>query len=222
MRLKQLEEFKDNFTNALNSKPRNDFESAIVNSIKEKNLTSSLFYDLLKAFKQDVIKKRYENFEEVIEYCKHSANPVGRLILELFDIRNEDAFRLSDKICTALQLTNFYQDLQIDFRKGRIYLPEDELQKFNVSKKSFELKENSLNLQQLLRHNISRTEQMFKEGRGLLKHLKGRLKFEISWTILGGEEILKKIKKIEYNTINIRPELSKRDYFFLAVKSLFI
>jgi phytoene/squalene synthetase len=91
-----------------------------------------------------------------------------------------------------------------------------------VSKKSFELKENSLNLQQLLRHNISRTEQMFKEGRGLLKHLKGRLKFEISWTILGGEEILKKIKKIEYNTINIRPELSKRDYFFLAVKSLFI
>jgi squalene synthase HpnC len=176
----------------------------------------------LKAFKQDVIKKRYENFEEVIEYCKHSANPVGRLILELFDIRNEDAFRLSDKICTALQLTNFYQDLQIDFRKGRIYLPEDELQKFNVSKKSFELKENSLNLQQLLRHNISRTEQMFKEGRGLLKHLKGRLKFEISWTILGGEEILKKIKKIEYNTINIRPELSKRDYLFLAVKSLFI
>jgi squalene synthase HpnC len=222
MRLKQLEEFKDNFTNALNSKPRNDFESAIVNSIKEKNLTSSLFYDLLKAFKQDVIKKRYENFEEVIEYCKHSANPVGRLILELFDIRNEDAFRLSDKICTALQLTNFYQDLQIDFRKGRIYLTEDEIQKFNVSKKSFELKENSLNLQQLLRHNISRTEQMFKEGRGLLKHLKGRLKFEISWTILRGEEILKKIKKIEYNTINIRPELSKRDYFFLAVKSLFI
>jgi squalene synthase HpnC len=222
IRLKQLEEFENNFTNALNSKPRNDFESALVNTIRGKNFTQSLFYDLLKAFKQDVIKKRYENFEEVIEYCKHSANPVGRLILELFDIRNEDAFRLSDKICTALQLTNFYQDLQIDFRKGRIYLPEDELQKFNVSKKSFELKENSLNLQQLLRHNISRTEQMFKEGRGLLKHLKGRLKFEISWTILGGEEILKKIKKIEYNTINIRPELSKRDYFFLAVKSLFI
>jgi squalene synthase HpnC len=221
-RLKQLNGFENSFTQALNGNPQNEFESALVNTIKEKNLASSSFYDLLKAFKQDVIKKRYENFDEVLDYCKHSANPVGRLILELYGMRKEELFKFSDKICTALQLTNFYQDLQIDFRNGRIYLPKDEMQKFGVIEKSFELKENSLNLQNLLRHNIGRTEEMFREGRGLLKHLNSRLKFEIGWTILGGEKILKKIKEINYNTINIRPKLSKVDYLVLAVKAIFI
>jgi len=221
-RLKQLDEFENNFTGALNENPKNDFESALVNTIKEKNLSSSLFYDLLKAFKQDAIKKQYENFNDVLDYCKNSADPVGRLILELFNIRKEECFLLSDKICTALQLTNFYQDLQVDFQKGRIYLPMDEMHKFSVSEKSFELRENSLNFQQLLRHNISRTEKMFDEGKGLLKYLSGRLKLEIKWTILGGEAILNKIKKDNYNTINVRPELNKTEYFYLAVKSIFI
>lgn len=221
-RLKELAEFENNFTCALDGNPQNDFESALTNTINEKKLTSSLFYDLLKAFKQDVTKKRYKDFNELLDYCKHSANPVGRLILELFDIRNDECFQLSDKICTALQLTNFYQDLAIDFRKGRIYLPEDEMQKYGVSEKSFELKENSLNLQQLLRHNIGRTEEMFEEGKALLKHLKGKLRLEIAWTILGGEAILRKIKEIKYNTINIRPELSKAEYLTLAVKAIII
>ncbi len=221
-RLKQLNEFENNFTTALNGKPKNEFEAALAASIKEKNLTVSLFYNLLKAFKQDVEKKRYENFDEVLDYCKHSANPVGRLILELYNFREEQPFELSDKVCTALQLTNFYQDLQVDFQKGRIYLPEDEMQKFGVAEKSFELKENSLNLQRLLRHNIGRTELIFNEGKGLLKFLKGRLKLEIGWTILGGEAILKKIKKLNYNTINVRPKLNKTDYFLLAVKAMFL
>ena len=218
-RLKLLDEFENNFTRVLNGVSQNDIESALVNTIQEKKLSQSLFYDLLKAFKQDVIKKRYQNFDEVLDYCKHSANPVGRLILELFDIRNDECFRLSDKICTALQLTNFYQDLNVDYQKGRIYLPEDEMQKFGVNEKSFELKENSLNLQNLLRFSIERTEQLFKDGRKLLRYLKGRLKLEISWTILGGTTILEKIKKNNFNTINIRPELNKKDYLILLMKS---
>lgn len=221
-RLIQLNEFENNFRDALNGNTRNDFESALVHTIKEKNLSQSYFFNLLKAFKQDVVKKRYENFNEVLDYCNHSANPVGRIILELYDIRKEECFRLSDKICTALQLTNFYQDLQVDYQKGRIYLPQNEMNKFGVSEKSFELKENNLNLQQLLRYNIDRTEVLFREGRRLLKHLKGRLKLEIAWTILGGEKILKKIRKINYNTINIRPELKKSEYISLAVKAITI
>jgi squalene synthase HpnC len=221
-RLKQLGEFENNLTAAINDNPRNDFEAALVDTIKGEKLTATLFYNLLKAFKQDVIKKRYKDFREVLDYCNHSANPVGRLILELFNIRKDECFLLSDKICTALQLTNFYQDLYLDYQKGRIYLPYDEMQKFGVSEKTFELKENSLNLQNLLRHNIGRTEEMFEEGKELLKHLKGRLKFEIRWTILGGERILEKIKETNYNTINIRPELSRTDYIFLAIKALFV
>ncbi|RPI72372.1 MAG: squalene synthase HpnC [Ignavibacteriales bacterium] len=221
-RLKQLNEFENNFTRTLNGNPQNDFEYALVETIRDKKLNPSHFYNLLKAFKQDVVKKRYQNFNDVLDYCRNSANPVGRLILELFNVRNEEALQLSDKICTALQLTNFYQDVQLDFQKGRIYLSMDEMHKFSVSEKSFELSENSLNFQQLLRHNISRTEKMFDEGKGLLKYLSGRLKLEIKWTILGGEAILNKIKKDNYNTINVRPELNKTEYFYLAVKSIFI
>jgi squalene synthase HpnC len=221
-RLKRLHEFENNFTLALNGNPQNDFEFAVENTIKEKKLTPDFFYDLLEAFKQDVVKKRYENFDEILNYCKHSANPVGRLILELFNIRREEYFILSDKICTALQLTNFYQDLLVDYQKGRIYLPRDEMQKYGVDEKTFELRENSLNLKQLMRYNISRAEEMFKEGKKLVKYLRGRLKFEIAWAIVGGEKILKKIRDIDYNTINMRPKLNKLEYFTLALKSMFL
>ncbi len=176
--------------------------------------------NLLKAFKQDVVKKSYNNFEELLEYCKYSANPVGRLVLELNNIRNDEAFSLSDKICTALQLTNFYQDLKIDYnKKGRIYLPKDEMAEYLIKKKVFELNENNLNLRKLLSRNINRTKRMFEEGRGLLKFLNGRVKYEIKWTILGGEEILKKIEKNNYNVFKYRPKLSKIDFLKLLITS---
>jgi len=180
-----------------------------------------LFYDLLIAFKQDVIKKRYKDFSELLDYCKHSANPIGRLILELFDVRNEKAYYYSDKICTALQLTNFFQDLKIDYQKGRIYLPQDEMDKFFVSEKMFAGNETNLYLKNLLEFNIERTEKIFIDGRNLLSFLKGRLKREINWTILGGETILGKIKSINYDVLNKRPVLTKSDYFNLFVKSIF-
>jgi phytoene/squalene synthetase len=96
---------------------------------------------LLSAFKQDVLKKEYETYNEVLDYCRRSANPVGRILLELFKVRDEEALKSSDKICTALQLTNFYQDTAIDIEKGRNYFPQNEMKMFNVTKKMFELKE---------------------------------------------------------------------------------
>jgi len=220
-RLKRLNDFEEKLTSTLNGNPKNEFIAGLVNTIKDKNLTPHLFYDLLKAFKQDVLKKRYKDFNEVLEYCRHSANPIGRLILELFNIRNEEVFQYSDKICTALQLTNFYQDTIIDYKKGRIYLPEEEMQKFGVSKKSFELKENNLNLKSLIKFNVERTQVLFEEGKSLLGHLNGRFKYEIKWTISSGETILKKIKENDYDVLNIRPELSKKDFIRLFLKSIF-
>ena len=221
-RITNLNDFKNNLTQLLNGNPSNNLEIALKNTIEEKELSHEHFYNLLKAFKQDVTKKRYENFNELLDYCDNSANPVGRLILELFNIQNENVFLLSDKICTALQLTNFYQDVSIDWQKGRIYIPQDELKKYEVGKNVFELKENNLNFKSVLEANVERAENSFLEGRQLLKYLSGRLKFEIAWTILGGEKILDKIKKMDYDVLNQRPELKKSELIILFFKSLFI
>ena len=214
-----MNDFEERLTELLKGNCISDLELALAETIKKRNLTHEYFYDLLKAFKQDVVKKSYKNFEELLEYCKYSANPVGRLILELNNIRNEEAFSLSDKICTALQLTNFYQDLKIDYEKGRIYLPEDEMAEYLIEKKVFELNENNLNLRKLLSRNINRTKKMFEKGSSLLKFLNGRLKYEIKWTILGGEEILKKIEKNNYNVLKYRPKLNKIDFVKLLLVS---
>jgi len=222
VRLQRLNDFENSLHNLLIGNFKSHFEEALHHTIIQKNLTPQMLYDLLKAFKQDVTKKRYENYDELLFYCKHSANPIGRLILELFNIRSEEAFNYSDKICTALQLTNFYQDIEIDYQKGRIYFPQDELQRFEVTENMFAMKENNVNLKKLLRHNIERTQKMFDEGKNLLKFLNGRLKFEIKWTILGGGKILQKIKEKDYNIFNARPKLTKRDFGALFIKSFLV
>ncbi|MCH7962649.1 MAG: squalene synthase HpnC [Bacteroidetes bacterium] len=219
-RLDKLNNFEFRMKQLLNGKAESDYEIALANTINEKNLTAENFYKLINAFKQDVIKNRYENFEEVIDYCKYSANPIGRLTLELFDIRSEEAIKYSDKICTALQLTNFLQDVSIDYKKGRIYLPKDEMEMLQITEKMFEDKENNHKLKQLVKHNVDRIQILFDEGKKLFPLLNGRLKVEIIWTVAGGEDILDQIRKKDYNVLNNRPELSKTRMLSLFLKSL--
>ena len=220
-RISLLNFFEERFRNLLKSEFENSLEMALFTTIKNRNLTGSYFLDLLSAFKQDVEKNRYPDFDEILDYCRRSANPVGRLVLELNGIKNDDANQYSDKICTALQLTNFYQDTIIDFQKGRIYYPEDEMKKFQVDEKVFEIKENNFNFQQLLKHNVDRTQVMFDEGKNIFEYLKGKLKLQIKWTVKGGEEILKKIRAANFDVLNKRPELTKLDIiklFFASVR----
>jgi len=219
-RLEKLNNFEYRMKQLIIGKTESDYEIALANTIIEKNLTAENFYNLIKAFRQDVIKNRYENFDEVIDYCKHSANPVGRLILELFNIRSEEAINHSDKICTALQLTNFLQDVSIDYKKGRVYLPKDEMEMFQITEKLFEGKENNHKLKQLVKHNVDRAQNLLDEGKKLFSILSGRLKVEIIWTVAGGEEILDQIRKNGYNVLNNRPELSKMRMISLFLKSL--
>jgi squalene synthase HpnC len=220
-RISLLNFFESRFEKLLNSEFNNSLELALFNTINKKKLTNSYFFDLLSAFKQDVEKNKYANFGEILDYCTRSANPVGRLILELNGIKNDDANSYSDKICTALQLTNFYQDTIIDFQKGRIYYSQDEMKKFEVDEKVFELSENNHNFQQLLKHNVDRTQAMFDDGKKIFGYLKGRLRLQLKWTVNGGEEILNKIRKSNYNVLVRRPELTKFDMiklFFASVK----
>lgn len=219
-RLEKLNELELSLKNSLAGKIENEYLFALSITISEKVLTPQSFYDLLIAFKQDVIKKRYKSFDEILDYCKHSANPVGRIILELFGIRDNNAKVYSDKICTALQLTNFLQDTMIDYEKGRIYLSNDEMTKFGVAENLFEESQNNLKLKQLIEHNVNRIQELFDEGKNLYSYLNGSLKKEIAWTVAGGEEILEQIRKNDYNIISFRPKLSKQKMIYLLVKEL--
>ena len=220
-RLFKLNEFELNFNKALIGKHDSAFFSALCETISILNLAPNHFSDLLYAFKQDVVKTRYGNFEELLNYCNHSANPVGRLILEIFKVRGKNAYNYSDKICTALQLTNFFQDTKLDINRGRIYYPQDEMEKYKVTEKMFELNENNLNLQKLVRFNVDRARLLFNDGKKLLKLLKGGLKLEVNWTVRGGEAILDRITKSNFDVLNKRPVLRKTDFVKLFFATIF-
>ena len=220
VKLEKLRAFEERLRSLLNDNPATELEAALKNTIINRKLKPEHFFNLLIAFKQDVIKNRYKDFSELLGYCFNSANPVGRILLELFDIRNDKAFYYSDKICTALQITNFVQDTKIDFNKGRIYYPLDEMEKFGVNEKMFEMNEISDNLKKLIEFSVTRTQSMFDEGKGLLEFLSGRFKYEIAWTIRGGEEILNKIRGADFDIFTRRPVLTKTDYLKLLIKSI--
>ncbi len=220
-RLEKLEQFEKQFLESLTNVSDHPNFNLLSSVIKKNNLSTDYFTDLLSAFKQDVIKTRYNNYHEVLDYCKRSANPVGRILLELFKVHDAEAINCSDKICTALQLTNFYQDTLIDYKKGRIYYPQDEMKMFSVTEKMFELKENNPNIKALVKYNIERAQQLFDEGRDISNYLSGRFKYEIKWTISGGKKILSKIRKNDFNVFDYRPVLNKFDFIKLLIKSLF-
>lgn len=220
-RLEELNKFENEFQKSLKGISDNLYFIQLAKTITEKKLSITHFTDLLSAFKQDVVKKSYNNFDEVLDYCQRSANPVGRILLELFKVNSDAATNCSDKVCTALQLTNFYQDTVLDIGKGRNYYPQDEMETFGVIKKMFELKENNPNIKALLKHNVDRAQVLFDEGKNLLKYLNGRFKVEIKWTIAGGEKILDKIRKNDYDVFSIRPKLNKIDFIGLLIKSIF-
>ena len=193
---------------------------ALAETVRELRLPIQLFRDLLSAFKQDVVKRRYADFDEVLDYCARSANPVGRLILLLFDYREEGLAELSDCVCTALQLTNFWQDVEVDIRKDRIYLPQNEMARFGVSDDDLLEKRFSAGYAALLKFQVERTWEMFNRGKPLPNLVSGRLAIELRLTWLGGTRILKRIEEMGYDTLNARPKISTADKIALLVKAL--
>ena len=220
-RLNELNKFEEEFNKSLVENSNNPYLNQLSKVIKKRELSPINFLNLLSAFRQDVVKKRYESFNEVLHYCTRSANPVGRILLELYKVKSKEAKLSSDKICTALQLTNFFQDTLIDFKKGKVYYPQDELKMFSVTENMFELKKINPNIKALVKHNVDRTQVLFDEGKILLKYLTGRFMFEIKLTIAGGEKVLGKIRQNDYNVFTKRPKLSKIDFIALFIKSIF-
>lgn len=193
---------------------------ALAATAAELKLPVQLFKDLLSAFKQDVIKRRYAGFAEVLDYCTRSANPVGRLILLLFDYRDERLHQLSDHICTALQLANFWQDVAVDIKKDRIYLPQEEMTRFGVTEEDLRNRRFSAAYADLLRFQVERTREIFALGQTLPAQVRGRLAVELRLTWLGGMRILERIEALGYDTLNARPKITTSDKLVLFLRAL--
>ena len=211
-------------------KPKTDFFAALAQMTKLQKLPLAPFYDLLDAFSQDVTKTRYLNYDEVLNYCRRSANPIGRLLLHLYHADTPKNIELSDNICTALQIINFLQDIAIDFKKNegkqRIYMCQDELAKFGITELQINAYVNAEQAidsrwQQFMQFNLQRANALLLSGKPLGGILKGRIGFEMRMIIAGGERIIARINKVNGDIFNHRPELNHWDWVLIFLKALF-
>jgi squalene synthase HpnC len=208
---KRLDEWEKDLDRCATGTPEHLILLALQDTIRKNQLPLEPFRDLISAFKQDQVKFRYETFDELLDYCRLSANPVGRIYLMMFGLTDERFFAPADKICTALQLTNFLQDVKRDLDKGRVYLPQEDMRSFDYSEEELFNREFNINMESLMMFEIERTRKLFKEGAELEKMLNKKLAFEIALFRKGGETILNKIERIGYDVFKTRPVLTKWD-----------
>jgi phytoene synthase len=219
-RLKQLDDFRDELAHiAANETPLLPLFKHLANEIREHALPMQPFHDLLDAFSQDVVKKRYADFDELLDYCRRSANPVGNLLLHLYGEASEANLKYSDAICTALQLINFWQDVAKDWHIGRVYLPQDDLARFGVSEAQIAQGIADDNWRVLMQFEVRRAREMMLYGKPLGSILTGRIGLEMRMIIAGGLRILDKLEAADYDMFHKRPVLRSFDWIIMLVKS---
>jgi squalene synthase HpnC len=188
--------------------------------VRRRGLPLEPLHDLLDAFSQDVVKARYADFAELLEYCRRSANPVGRLLLHLFGAATSENVAHSDAVCTALQLANFWQDVAIDHAKGRIYLPQDEMARFGVSEEQIAAARCDDAWRALIGFEMDRTRALMQSGAPLGRRLPGRLGLEIRATVHGGLRLLDKLAAVGGDVFRRRPVLQWYDWPLLLWRAL--
>jgi phytoene synthase len=184
---------------------------ALGNTIRSRDLPVGLFEDLLSAFRQDVDTERYATWAALMDYCRRSANPVGRLVLRVAGHADDRLDRASDAVCTALQLTNFWQDLDRDWQKGRLYVPRDECERSGAREADLDARVMSAAWREALSEMAARTRRLFDQGRAVGDSLDGRLRYELRLTWLGGVRILDRLEQVGFDVFTARPTLGKSD-----------
>jgi squalene synthase HpnC len=220
-RLPQLNLWEKQLKAAMKGKKAPWILRACAHTLKSFQIPLFLPLDLLKAYRMDLTVKRYATWKDLLYYCRHSANPVGRMVLYISGFRGKKLHEYSDYICTGLQLTNFWQDSAIDLKRNRIYYPRQELKKAGVAEKDLLALRDSARVRRLVKNAVEYTENYYERGLPLLEEVSGRLRLELKATYLGGQGILNKIKSIDYNVIQHRPAWSAKDKIVLVLKALF-
>jgi squalene synthase HpnC len=178
------------------------------------------FADLLIAFRQDQTVTRYESMQQVLGYCHYSANPVGRLVLYACGEVGEENFRLSDATCSALQLANFWQDVRVDFRKNRVYLPQEDMRRFGVTDATIAAGIATPEFHALLRYEVDYARSLFAEGLPLIGRVNRDLAIDLDLFSRGGMEILRAIERQDYDVLSARPAISKATKMALALRAV--
>jgi len=222
-RMALLDDWGDRLERAVAGEARDPVFVALSDTLRRFHLPADPFRDLLSAFRQDAVKSRYEDWEEVMDYCRRSANPVGRLVLLLFGHREESLAPLSDSLCSALQLTNFWQDLAVDARRGRLYVPRADRDRHAVIEDAFFSGEAPRlpGFLPLMDEMVSRTEALFERGRDLPERIGGRLGFELRLTWLGGRRILEATRRAGFDVYRARPSLGIASWVPLLLRACF-
>jgi squalene synthase HpnC len=193
---------------------------ALAETIKECLIPKAPFADLLVAFRQDQIVSRYQTIEDLLAYCRYSANPVGRLVLYACGEQSEENFRLSDATCSALQLANFWQDVCVDYAKGRIYLPKKDMDFFHVPEEYMAEGIVTPEFRGLMRCEVDYTRSLFERGLPLIGKVSRNLAIDLDLFSRGGLEILRAIELQDYDVLSARPAISKSTKLALLLRAV--
>ena len=193
---------------------------ALHDTIERFDLPLPLFDDLLSAFSQDVITTRYATWADVLDYCRRSANPVGRLVLRLSGYQDEALDRASDAVCSALQLTNFWQDLAVDWSRGRLYVPEEVWRRCHAAPEALDRGSMTTEWKAAMKECAMQTRELFLRGRPVCDGVSGRLRYELRATWLGGTRILDRLDAAEFDVFRARPKLGVADALVIALNTI--
>jgi squalene synthase HpnC len=207
--LELLDQWETELDACYSGSPKHPVFVALAETVKQFDIPKHEFSDLLIAFRQDQTVTRFETFSDVLGYCRYSANPVGHLVLYLCGYRDAERQRLSDFTCTALQLANFWQDVSVDYAKGRIYLPLEDLRRFNVSENGIAQNQNTPAFCAMMKFEVERARDWFERGLPLIASVDRELAVDLALFSRGGQEILKAIEKQSYAVLGHRPAISK-------------
>lgn len=220
-RIARLQAYRDELLRLQRKQPpQSPLFGALDSVIRDYELPVQPFFDLLDAFSQDVTKSRYADFGELMEYCRRSADPVGRLMLHLYGAARHENLPQSDQICSALQLINFWQDVAIDYRKNRIYLPQDDMARFGVNEGWLAAAESGGRWPELMRFQTARARAMLQSGAPLARRLPGRIGLELRMIVQGGLRILEKLDAVRGDVYRHRPVLRTLDWPLMMFRAL--
>ena len=208
-RLTLLDEWEDELDLCYTGSPHHPVMVALQDTIHTFDIPCEPFSKLIEANRMEQRQSRYPTYADLLHYCDHSANPVGRMVLYVFGYRDAGRQRLSDFTCTALQLANFWQDVARDYRMGRVYIPQEDMHRFGYSEDDLRNSVVNDSFRQLMRSQVSRAADLFRQGYPLVNMVTGIFRLDLALFTLGGVEVLKKIEQQDYDVLSHRPTLSR-------------